>query len=671
MKHGSHSGWEPCVQTFVGHGNSNIYAVSFSQDGAFFVTGGGDSRATVWKTATRTPIVSFDGHKDAVNCVAYAPDGLHVASGSADKRVCVWQPSSGECVHTLQGHTDPVWSVAFSGDGRRIVSATGEGEVKLWDTTDGRCLLTLDGTRNGTNQVGFSPNDTAIARGHGTSLSLYDVVSSSSEALEIPDTVEGCIFSPDGRYIAARSAHVIRVWAWPDKSPARSIDVAESLSGRLAFSPDGALVGCGSKDGTVRVWPVASEDSLRTLLGHVNIVRDLAYSPDKSQVVSVADDGMIRVWDLRSSSILAKEHPALESALPSLGPPRFVLVWYGEHAIALLDLPALGIGAEHFPTGTLMPNGALTATFSSDIISTWVCSATAREWELLTHHRPIQTSWRPFAISSDSALMACPSPMSNSVVDVYDLRTGRAVSRLTAHTWDVLSVTFSPNKTRLATGSKDCSVKIWDTTTGDFLCGHITHLAWIRTVAFSPDGRLVASGSYDRAVHIFEITTGRVIRVLYWHQECIAHVIFTADNTHLMALDDSHWVYIYDVESGACIREVSLSDDGWLHSPFFSPDGSGVLVGDGGAPRTVALWNPGTRTWPFYHITRDGWVYALSPGKTQRLCWLPPEWRTPLRSEGSMFYVVEGMSGPREKRRVITLNMSQLLEYVDALDALQ
>lgn len=625
----------------------------------------------MWKTATRTPIVSFDGHTSAVCCVAYAPDGLHVASGSADNKVCVWQPSSGECVHTLEGHADYVWSVAYSGDGRRIVSATSWGEVKLWDMIDGRCLLTLDQTGNLTWQVGLSPDGGVIARGDGTSLSLYDVVSSSSDALEFPNRVMACVFSPDGRYIAARSTHDIRVWAWPDKSLARSIDVAETLSSCLAFSPDGTLIGCGSYERSVHLWPVASEDSPHILQGHTACVRDLAYSPDKSQAISVANDGMTRVWDLTSSSILAEEHPALEPALPTLGPPRFALVRSGGDAIALLDLPALGINAEHFPIAAQMPDGAPTVTFSSDVISTWVCSATAREWELLTHHRHIQTSSRPFAMSSDSTLMAYPSPRSDSVVNVCDLRTGTVVSTLTGHTWDVFSIVFSPDKTRLATGSKDCSVKIWDTTTGDFLCGHITHLAWIRTLTFSPDGRLVASGSYDRTVHIFEITTGHVIRVLYAHQGCIIRVMFTADNIHLVALDDSHWVYIYDVETGARMREFCLQDHSHLCSPILSPDGSGILADGGGdgAPRVVTLWTPGTRTWPGYHITQDGWVYAVRPGKTQRLCWLPPEWRTPLRSEESMLYVGEAVSGPREKRRVVVLNMAQLLEYIDALDA--
>lgn len=126
-----------------------------------------------------------------------------------------------------------VLSVAYSGDGRRIVSATEGGEVKLWDATDGRCLLTLDQTGNETWQVGISPDGSVIARGDVASLRLHDVSSSSSETLEFPGTVEACVFSPDGRYIAARSERVVRVWTYPDKSLIRSVEDSDYLSRRV------------------------------------------------------------------------------------------------------------------------------------------------------------------------------------------------------------------------------------------------------------------------------------------------------------------------------------------------------------------------------------------------------------------------------------------------------
>lgn len=147
--------------------------------------------------------------------------------------------------------------------------------------------------------------------------------------------------------------------------------------------------------------------------------------------------------------------------------------------------------------------------------------------------------------------------------------------------------------------------------------------------------------------------------------------MFAADNTHLMLLGRVHWVYIYNVETGACIHKFFLRDDGWFRSVVISSDGSGILTGISGAPRNVTLWNPGKRTWPVYHITRDGWVYAASPGKMQRLCWLPPEWREQLGSDEGILCIREAETERHGTGRVVALNMTQLMEYITSLDAQQ
>lgn len=680
VEHGVSANWSPCLDTIAGH---TVDAVAFSPDGSCFVTGGADNKATIRKTATRTPVLSFDGHTDSVRCVAFSPDRLHVASGGDEKKVFVWHMSSGELVHTLEGHTGGVQSVAYSGDGRRIVSAAEWGDVKLWDSTDGRCLPTLGHeTGNGTYQVGISSDGGVIVHGSGDSLCLYDVSSATSEALKFGDTLEACTFSPDGRYVAARSKRLIRVWAWPDKTVVRAIDVPDDLSCRLAFSCDGALIGCGFRNGSVRLWEVkseGSEDPPCILLGHTDWVTDLACSPDGSQVISVAADDTIRVWDRSLSTSPTTETAALDYPLPlAPGPPRFALIRSGAGPIALLHLPSLGTDTEHFALGAPMPDGVPTATLFSDGVSAWDTAlqavngwfhpSSARAWASLTGQQHTRLSELPLAISLNGSLMAYRSPADHNVVDVCDLCTGTAVATLTGRTDNVLSIALSPDNARIATGLQNNSVKVWDTLTGTLLCGHTEHHFWVSAVAFSPDGRLVASSSYDETVHIFEVSSERVIKKLGPHTNLVLRVMFTEDNVHLVALNHTSWVYVWDVTTGARIHEFSLEDHNHLHSPIFSPDDTGILVsGDNGTMHTVNLWKPGTRTWPAYHATEDGWLYAMSPGRTRRLCWLPPEWRTVLHSDGDVLYVGDTESA-QGARKVVRLNMSSLLEYIDNLE---
>jgi len=67
-------------------------------------------------------------------------------------------------------------------------------------------------------------------------------------------------------------------------------------------------------------------------------------------------------------------------------------------------------------------------------------------------------------------------------------------------------VTFSPDGKRLASTSRDNSVKVWDAQTGQELLTVEGHSEYWNGVAFSPDGHRLASGAAGGAVKIWDAT---------------------------------------------------------------------------------------------------------------------------------------------------------------------
>ena len=76
------------------------------------------------------------------------------------------------------------------------------------------------------------------------------------------------------------------------------------------------------------------------------------------------------------------------------------------------------------------------------------------------------------------------------------------------HARGVEALAFSPGGTKLATGSRDATVKLWNLSNGRLLHTLEKHSEEIRVLAFAPGGRILAVGLHDGRVSVWNTDTG-------------------------------------------------------------------------------------------------------------------------------------------------------------------
>jgi WD40 repeat protein len=94
-------------------------------------------------------------------------------------------------------------------------------------------------------------------------------------------------------------------------------------------------------------------------------------------------------------------------------------------------------------------------------------------------------------------------------------------------------VAWSPDGTRLASGSSDNTVKLWEPSSGRALNTLSGHDNSVNSVAWSPDGTRLASGSGDKTVKLWEPSSGRVLNTLAGHDDSVRSVAWSPDGTRL------------------------------------------------------------------------------------------------------------------------------------------
>jgi serine/threonine protein kinase len=85
----------------------------------------------------------------------------------------------------------------------------------------------------------------------------------------------------------------------------------------------------------------------------------------------------------------------------------------------------------------------------------------------------------------------------------------KTVVTLEGHSYYVNSVSFSPDGSRIVSGSHDETLKVWDAETGQEMLTLKGHSDGVMSVSFSPDGRRIVSGSHDETLKVWDAETGQ------------------------------------------------------------------------------------------------------------------------------------------------------------------
>ncbi|HEY7358799.1 MAG TPA: hypothetical protein VH590_20090 [Ktedonobacterales bacterium] len=115
--------------------------------------------------------------------------------------------------------------------------------------------------------------------------------------------------------------------------------------------------------------------------------------------------------------------------------------------------------------------------------------------------------------------------------------------------------------------------------------GH-TGLVW--DVAWSPDGSRLASGSGDTTVQVWDATTGETL-LIYGHRDTVYSLAWSPDGTRVASCVEGDPIQVWDAVSGE--REPVTRRFAGNFPPVFaldwSPDGQYILTGD---DKWLNLW---------------------------------------------------------------------------------
>jgi len=498
------------------------------------------------------------GHGGDLGAFAYNPDRNILASVSfREKFIKIWDAENAREIKTLGVDVSSLYSLIWNKDYTVLVCGAWGGDILFIDFQSGAELRRWKAHRGSVNSLCLSPDGKEIlsASFDGT-VKKWDSVTGREIAVfaNFGGSINQAVFSADGKYfVAACSNGSIKKCDAVNGRELLSIPAHTGPVHSIACSSDANLIVSGGFDGLVKMWRNGA--LTRSVNAHNGPVTDLAFSPDYTRIASCSTDGIVKEWSIINGNKLNEftGHERNITALQYKNNSR-ILSSSLDNSIKEWDI----FSAEPVNVYTGYSSYIHALVFSSD-------------------DKYIYSGHGNYITYKDS------------VVKIWDAKTGVLVNNLEGHKKPVSSVDLNAEIMKIASGSSDCTVRIWDMNNNT--CDYVLegHTMDVTAVSFSPDGARLASASLDNTVKIWDVKTGKKIKEYIIEHERIENVKWRPDGKQIAAAA-SDKVYLWEIDkpSGELIIEDTYN---YINRIAYSPDSLRLALGN--FNNTISVWDTG------------------------------------------------------------------------------
>jgi len=129
------------VQTINSQHTGGVKVITFSGDGQFFATAGGDQNVRLWLTSKGVKILTLP-HQNTVTALSFSQDGKFLLTGTIDGNVKLWNLQT-NTVEQIAEKVGKITAIALSPDSQLIATATQPGGIKLWQKNSQKLVKSI------------------------------------------------------------------------------------------------------------------------------------------------------------------------------------------------------------------------------------------------------------------------------------------------------------------------------------------------------------------------------------------------------------------------------------------------------------------------------------------------------------------------------------------------
>jgi len=410
--------------------------------------------------------------EEYIVALAFSPDGkiLASAAGFGTNDIRLWDADTGqELGPPFKGHGSFVCSMVFWPDGRKLASSSGDQTIRIWDVTTGACLDVLRGHQLEVYRVALLPDGKLVSGSKDGEVCVWETSKPHrhQERYQLDGPFKTWHFEQDSRSVLTvqKGGRVERWWGTEFEQHESVLDLKTGPDATPLFLSDGRLLATDTTNGVIEVWDV--------------LTRTLRY-----QLTNTTDFAPLRFYQGGNRLLLRGSNSITAWDLPN---ERQTYSW---RQPAIWDSPGYPTAISPDDTELLSVGGF------GDTLCVRLDDGVEKDVDLNIFEAG------GVAYSPDGRYLAASSYL--GFARVWDTSDWSEIKDLRGYLVAVDSVAFSPDGSRLATGSdREQAVRLWDTDSWQDVLTLEGTKSHFEQTAFSPDGSTLGSINGSGTLHLW------------------------------------------------------------------------------------------------------------------------------------------------------------------------
>lgn len=489
-------------------------------------------------------------HRDFIHSLAFSPDGLTLASGDF-RAVKIWRrPDSLKRFDIAAGAAVP--AVATTPDGKLLAVGGADNQIRLFNLTDGKPGLVLAGHTGPITSLKFTHDNAKLVSGSADkSIRIWNAADGAvAGRIDTPAAVTALTLNQDSTQIFSGGAdNLVRAWTTPTAT--KQLATAGIPVVAIATSPDKKWLAVPTADGKIDLIDLATGQVAKSFTGIAGAVTTVSFAPNSARLIAGGADKTVRVWDVAS------------------GQPVAVLQGNGEAVTAV----------------SLHPNGNQAASGTADgKLAIWKLDVPAAQ-PLAGDNGQAPTV---VAVSLDGKKLATAAVVDGKqAIQIRDI-PGGVTQTLLGHEGPVTALAFSPDNSRVVSGSADKTARIWTLGDSKEVAKFAGHPNTVTAVAFSANGQQVVSGAADNSLKLWNAADAAEQKNFAGHTGAISGVLFHP-NGQVVSASADQTIRFWNPADGAQARAITHGQP--VTSMALTRDGNKLAAT--GSDNNIKLYNAG------------------------------------------------------------------------------